>query len=162
MFNKLVVAYDHNASVKVIERLKVAVNECGAEVVVVEDNAKDNDYPLLALRALEEYKKNKADGMILLCGTGIGMNMVANKFDGFRSVLASNIEQAYYARRHEDANCIVFATGYNDGVHEVKFCARSMVRMIKMFLSTPFEGAERHKRRVNEIAEIVEKGGAKK
>ncbi len=154
MFNKIVVAYDHNAKKTVIERLKNVVTECGCSIALVEDDKEDNDYPILAKKAYELFKNSKADGMILLCGTGIGMNVVANKFDGIRSVLATGTEFAYYSRRHENANCLVLAAGYDDGVVQVKFCARKMERIIRTFLTTDFEAAERHKRRISEILSI--------
>lgn len=157
MFKKFVIAYDHRVDKKTIERVKQALTEEGIEVDVFEDNGEANDYPIMASRAYEMFKKNAADGLLLMCGTGIGMNIVANKFDGIRSVLATSEAEAYFARRHEDANSLVFGVGYGDGVFEVKLCRRKMVRMIKTFVSTAFEG-DRHVRRVEQIAKI-EKGG---
>ena len=153
MFKKFVIAYDHRVDRKVIDRATDALSQNGIQFFVVEDSNETNDYPILASRAFELYKKEKADGMLLMCGTGIGMNVVANKFDGIRSVLATSEEEAYFARRHEDANCIVFGVGYSDGLKEIKLCKRKMIRMLNMFVSTEFEG-DRHIRRVDEIAKI--------
>ena len=91
--------------------------------------------------------------MVLLCGTGIGMNMVANKFDGIRAVLANSEAEAYFSRRHENANAIVFGAGYGDGVCEIKLCRRKMTRMLITFLNTDFEG-DRHIRRIKQIEDI--------
>ena len=63
---------------------------------MIEDDNKDNDYPILAVKAHETYTNQKADGLLLLCGTGVGMNIVANKFKGIRSVLATSEEYAYF------------------------------------------------------------------
>ena len=95
--------------------------------------------------------------MILLCGTGVGMNVVANKFAGIRSVLPSEEGSAYFARCDEDANTIVFAAGKADEKYEVKLCKRKMIRILDVFINTDFEGG-RHLRRLGQIAEI-EKGG---
>lgn len=157
MFKKIVVAYDHNAKPKVIERLKQVILKFGVDVQVLEDEKTDNDYPILAELAYETYKKTGADGIILLCGTGIGMNIVANKFDGIRSVLGTGTEYAYFSRRHENANCLVLAAGYQDGDMQVKFCGRKMERLVETFLSTEFQGEERHKRRIEEISKIEKK-----
>ena len=156
MFNKFIIAYDHRAEKKYIDSIKQTLKENNIDFFEVLDGGKDNDYPILASKAYSEFLSQKADGMILLCGTGIGMNVVANKCDGIRAVLANSEAEAYFARRHENANCIVFGAGYSDGIQEVKLCRRKMVRMLSTFLVTDFEG-DRHVRRLNEIAEI-EKG----
>lgn len=150
-----VIAYDHRVDKKTLERAKAALSECDVKSIVVEDDGEANDYPILAQQAYDLYLSEKADGMLLICGTGIGMNMVANKFKGIRSVLAASEAEAYFSRRHENANCIVLAAGYNDGVHEIKLCRRKMERMIKIFLTTEFEGG-RHIRRITEIKKIDE------
>ena len=153
MFKKFVVAYDHRADAKTVERVKLALNEENIETVVFEDNGEANDYPVLANKAYEMFKNLGADGLLLMCGTGIGMNMVANKFAGIRAVLATSEAEAYFARRHENANCLVFGVGYGDGVYEVKLCRRKMVRMIKTFVNAEFEG-DRHIRRVEQISKL--------
>jgi len=153
MFKKFVIAYDHRVDLKYIEKIKEVLNGKGIETLVFEDNGETNDYPLLAKSAHDMFVENKADGMLLLCGTGIGMNVVANKFDGIRSVLATSEAEAYFSRRHEDANCLVFGAGYADEKYEVKLCKRKMGRMIEAFVDTPFEG-DRHIRRLNQITDI--------
>ena len=160
MFKKFIVAYDHNASKKVIDRVRETLKLHGIESIAVEDDAKDNDYPLLAVKAHDIYEQQGADGMLLLCGTGVGMNIVANKFKGIRSVLATSVEEAYFSRRHEDANTLVLAAGYKDEKYDLKFCGRKMVRMINAFVETEFQGEERHKRRISEIDKIDKTGRA--
>ncbi len=160
MFKKFVIAYDHNAKKKTIDRVKNVLSEFGIEFLTVDDDAKDNDYPILAVKAHELYKSSGADGLLLLCGTGIGMNVVANKFDGIRSVLATSEAEAYYARRHENANSLALVGGYIDENFEIKFCGRKMERMIRVFISTEFQGEERHKRRIAEIENIEKTGRA--
>ena len=157
MFKKFVIAYDHRVDVKFIDKIKEVLKEKGIETSVFEDDGTANDYPILASKCFEMFETEKADGMILLCGTGIGMNMVANKFAGIRAVLANSEAEAYFSRRHENANCLVFGAGYADEFHEIKLCKRKMARMIETFVGTEFEG-DRHIRRLNQITEI-EKGG---
>ena len=153
MFKKFVIAYDHRVGSNYIERIKNTLKENNIECLVVEDNGETNDYPLLAQKCHNLFLKNNADGMILLCGTGIGMNIVANKFAGIRSVLASYEAQAYFSRRHENANCLVFGAGYSDEKFAVTLSEDDMAKMIKTFVTTDFEG-DRHIRRLNEITEI--------
>ena len=157
MFKKFVIAYDHRVDLKYIERITEYLKTNGLEYEIVEDNGESNDYPILASRAYQIYLDKKASGMILLCGTGVGMNVVANKFAGIRSVLPDSEGSAYFARRDEDANSIVFAAGKADERFEVKLCKRKMIRMLDVFINTDFEGG-RHLRRLGQIAEI-EKGG---
>lgn len=153
MFEKFVIAYDHRVDLKYIEKIKNYLQGKGIGYVVVDDNGETNDYPVLASIAYELYLKTKASGMILLCGTGVGMNVVANKFAGIRSVLPSEEGSAYFARNDEDANCIVFAAGKANDEYEVKMCKRKMIRILDVFISTPFEGG-RHARRVEQIGKI--------
>ena len=153
MFKKFVIAYDHRVDLKYIEKIKAYLNDNGFDFEVIEDNGETNDYPILASKAYRVYLDKKASGMILLCGTGVGMNVVANKFAGIRSVLPNEEASAYFARRDEDANCIVFAAGKSDEKYEVKLCKRKMIRILDVFVSTDFEGG-RHLRRVEQIGKI--------
>lgn len=154
MFKKFIIAYDHNAKPQTIKRIKETLAEYGIESVSVDDSKQDNDYPILAQEAYKLYKSENADGLLLLCGTGVGMNMVANRFSGIRSVLADSEARAYFSKRHENANCLVLSTSYSDEKYEIKFCGRKMVRIIRVFVSTEFQGEERHKRRIGEIEEL--------
>lgn len=157
MFKKFIIAYDHRVDLKYIEKIKEYLINNNLEYEIVEDNDEANDYPILASKAYQIYLAKKASGMIFLCGTGVGMNVVANKFAGIRSVLPDSEGSAYFARRDEDANTIVFAAGKADEKYEVKLCKRKMIRMLDVFINTDFEGG-RHLRRLGQIAEI-EKGG---
>jgi ribose 5-phosphate isomerase B len=156
MFKKFIIAYDHRVDKKYIDKVAEYLKNSGIEYNVVEDNTEANDYPILAYKAYNLYKETGASGMILLCGTGVGMNVVANKFDGIRSVLAQSEADAFFARNDENANCIVFPAGKANEEYSVKICKRKMIRALNVFVETPFEGG-RHQRRVDEIAEI-EKG----
>ena len=157
MFSKFVLSYDHRVDEKYVQVIKKFLGENGygcLEISLNEDE--NNDYPILASRAHQAYLKENCDGMILLCGTGVGMNVVANKFDGIRSVMAQTEADAFFARNDENANCIVFPAGKANEEYSVKICKRKMIRALNVFVETPFEGG-RHQRRVDEITEI-EKG----
>lgn len=156
-FKKFVIAYDHRVDLKYIEKIKQYLDEKGIAHVCVDENGEANDYPIIASKAYKLYKEEPADGMILLCGTGVGMNVVANKFAGIRSVLPDNEGSAFFARNDENANSIVFAAGKANEKYEVKICKRKMIRILDVFISTPFEGG-RHQRRVDQIYKIEEGG----
>ena len=157
MFTKFVLSYDHRVDEKYVQVIKKFLGENGYGCLEISLNDdENNDYPILASRAYQTYLKEDCDGMILLCGTGVGMNVVANKFDGIRSVLAQSEADAFFARNDENANCIVFSAGKANEEYSVKICKRKMIRALNVFVETPFEGG-RHQRRVDEITEI-EKG----
>ena len=116
---KIYIGYDHR-SVKMAYSLMELLTEAGHQLnEPYEDNSEADDYPDIALAVCKKLQKDKKAVGILLCGTGIGMMMTANKFDGVRAVLAQTEADAYFARRHENANVLVLAAGYDDGVHKV-------------------------------------------
>lgn len=153
-FKSFVVAYDHRVDEKYIQKIKEFLKEKNIALFEVKcENDANNDYPILASKAHQMYLTNKCDGMILLCGTGVGMNVVANKFSGIRSVLAQTEADAFFSRNDENANCIVFPAGKANEFFSVKICKRKMIRALNVFIDTPFEGG-RHQRRLDEITEI--------
>ena len=156
-FQSFVVAYDHRVDYKYISKIKEFLQEKNITLFEIKcENDANNDYPILASKAHQVYVNNKCDGLILLCGTGVGMNVVANKFAGIRSVLAQSEADAFFSRNDENANAIVFPAGKSNETYSVKICKRKMIRALDVFINTPFEGG-RHQRRIDEIAEI-EKG----
>ena len=100
----------------------------------------DDDYPDFVAPASLEVLKDKDNIGIFMCGSGVGANMVANRFKGIRAVLANDYTLAYLARKDEDANVL------NIGARLVSF--RSALKIIKVFLTSEFEGG-RHIRRIN-------------
>ena len=156
-FKKFVMAYDHRVDVKYVEKIKGFLKEKNLDLIEIKcEMDANNDYPILASKAHQKFLAEKCDGMILLCGTGVGMNVVANKFAGIRAVLAQTEADAFFSRNDENANSIVFPAGKANELYSVKICKRKMIRVLDVFVNTPFEGG-RHQRRVDEIAEI-EKG----
>lgn len=100
---------------------------------------KEDDYPDFIAPASEEVLKNEDNIGIFMCGSGIGANMVANRYKGIRAVCGQDYTTAYLARKDEDANVLTI------GTRLVGF--RSAVKIIKVFLTSEFEGG-RHARRI--------------
>ncbi|NPB10040.1 MAG: RpiB/LacA/LacB family sugar-phosphate isomerase, partial [Thermodesulfobacteria bacterium] len=88
----------------------------------------------------------EAERGILICGTGLGMSMVANRFRGIRAALCHELFTARMARLHNDANILVLGGRVIGDVLALE--------MVKVFLETPFEGG-RHARRVKQIDELT-------
>jgi len=103
------------------------------------------DYPDIAERACEIIVRGEANYGILICGTGIGMCIVANKFPGIRAALIYSDETAILAKKHNNANVICL------GGRIVKF--EDAIRWIKLWLNEEFEGG-RHEKRINKINEL--------
>ena len=103
------------------------------------------DYPDFAATAALAVSNGEVDRAILIGGTGIGMNIVANKFPRVRAALCHDDLQAQISRSHNDANVLCLSVNlFGDDVTP---------RLIKIWLETPFEGG-RHARRVAKIAEL--------
>ena len=98
------------------------------------------DYTDYANELAGRISKNNNKKGILICGTGVGMSVAANKFKNIRAGLVYNSKVAKLIREHNDANILVLPGGYMD-IHEAKKC-------VDNFLSSSFEGG-RHARRVN-------------
>jgi ribose 5-phosphate isomerase B len=102
------------------------------------------DYPDFGAKAAKAVSDGTVDRAILICGSGIGMCMIANKFRGVRAALCHDDLSAEMSRRHNDANVMCLSA---DLLGE-----RLASRIIELWLSTPFEGG-RHARRIAKIAE---------
>ena len=106
------------------------------------------DYPNIAEEVSKEVQENKCDKGILICRSGIGMSIVANKFKGIRCALCHDEFTAKYSRMHNDSN--VLAMGADDVTVNDAIC------ILRMWLATEFEGG-RHKERINLINKIEDK-----
>jgi len=97
---------DH-AGIDIKEYVKKIFEKLGHEVIDLGPFDKDRvDYPDFAQKVCEEVLSNENSKGILICGTGIGMSMAANKFDGIRAALCHNEYSATMAREHNDANVL--------------------------------------------------------
>ncbi len=145
---KIAVACDHGGIVLKQVLLRY-LNENGYEV---EDYGTDScdscDYPDYALPAAEAVANGKCDRGILICSTGIGISIAANKVRGIRCAHCHDTYSAKYTRLHNDANMLAFGQKIiGEGL---------MLEIVDIFLKTPFEGG-RHQRRIDKITEIENK-----
>ena len=106
-----------------------------------------DDYPMYTKKVAESMVEPDDRG-ILVCGSGVGVDEVANKFDGIRSGLAINKEQIHAARNDDDINVLALASDFTSE-EEAK-------EIIKTFLDTEFADEERFNRRLKEVGEIEE------
>jgi RpiB/LacA/LacB family sugar-phosphate isomerase len=104
------------------------------------------DYPDYAKLVSESIQKNEAEYGVLICGSGMGICIPANKYHGIRAVNVLTEKMAEMSRRHNNANVICFGADFIDA-ETAKIC-------LKKFLSTPFDSDERHARRVKKINNI--------
>jgi ribose 5-phosphate isomerase B len=106
------------------------------------------DYPDYAAEVANRISHGEFSRGILICGSGAGMVIVANRFPGVRAVMCLTEEAARMCRRHNDANCLVLAGRWTD--------PNTAERILRVWWETPFEGG-RHERRLKKIEEIEEK-----
>ena len=142
---KIIIASDHGAvSLKqeIISFLKS--NNC--EVKDMGVNTEDSvDYPDIALTACNEFNKGGYDFGILLCGTGIGISIAANKVKGIRCAQVYDLFTAEMAKAHNNANFIAFGGRIN-------YCV-PITSMIDKFMKTSYSG-DRHERRIAKMMAI--------
>lgn len=100
------------------------------------------DYPDYGFAAAEEVRAGRADRAVLLCKSGIGMAIAANKVAGIRAALVAGVEEAELSRRHNDANVLVLSA--------VGTPAEKAFRIVEAWLAAPFDGG-RHGRRIDKI-----------
>ena len=142
---KIVVASDHRGF-QVKSRILFQVAELGYETIDMGPlTGEIVDYPDFGAKGSRAVSEGLADRAILICGSGIGMSIVANKFPGIRAALCHDELTAEMSRRHNDANVLCLSA---DLLGE-----RLTSRMIEIWLGTDFEGG-RHARRIGKIADI--------
>lgn len=145
---KIAIASDHGGR-ELKEDLIAYLKEIGFEPVDMGVNSdKSVDYPDYGIPVAEEVSKGDMNRAVLLCGTGIGMSILANKFRGVRAALVNDVYTARMAKEHNDANILVIG-----GRVVGKGLAREM---LKTWIEATFEGG-RHQRRLDKITEIEKK-----
>ena len=146
---KIAVACDHgglNLKKAVIAYLEI----CGHCVVDFgTDSSASCDYPDFALLAAEAVASGECQRGIVVCSSGIGVSIVANKVPGIRCAHCHDLYCAKYTRLHNDANMMAFG--------EKVVGVGMMEELVKTFLTTEFEGGERHERRLAKITAIEKK-----
>lgn len=142
---KIAVASDHRGF-PVKSRILAQVAELGHEALDMGPLTTEIvDYPDYGSKASRAVSEGQVERAILICGSGIGMSIVANKFPGVRAALCHDELTAEMSRRHNDANVLCLSA---DLLGE-----RLTSRMIEIWLETAFEGG-RHARRIGKIAEF--------
>lgn len=139
---RIAIAADHGGF-ELKDSMVEYIKSLGNEVVDLGTNSADSvDYPDYAKKVCEEIQKGNSDLGILICGTGIGMSLAANKFEGIRAACVSDVYSAKMSRNHNNANVLcIGARVIGDEVAKL---------IIKTFLENEFE-AGRHQRRVDKI-----------
>jgi ribose 5-phosphate isomerase B len=139
---KIVIASDH-AGFELKASLKQSLQDEGYEVLDLgTHNTESVDYPDFAAALAGAIRDGEAERGILICGTGIGISIAANRHPGIRAALCHDTTGARLSRQHNDANVLVLGAR-TVGVDVAKDC-------VTTFFSTPFE-AGRHSRRVEKL-----------
>ncbi|MDE7165299.1 MAG: ribose 5-phosphate isomerase B [Clostridiales bacterium] len=135
-----------------IELKNAIVDKLTAQGIEVHNVGTDSeascDYPDFGFAVAEAVANGKADRGIVICKTGVGMSIVANKVKGVRCGLCFNTDMARLCREHNNANCLALGAGNTD--------IKTALDMVDVFLSTEFAGG-RHENRVAKIMAIEEK-----
>jgi len=145
---KVIIGSDH-AGFKTKERIKKELGGDYQFIDVGPDGETSVDYPIYAEKVASQVAVTPNSQGVVVCGSGIGVSIAANKVPGIRAALCYSVNSAKLARQHNDAN--VVATAGREGVMD------DPVEIVKTFLSTDFSGEERHARRVKEIMDIEKK-----
>ena len=152
----IVIGSDH-AGFKLKEKLKEVLNKNSYKVVDVGTDSEESvDYPDYAVKVGEKVSKSKDSfdiAGILVCGSGIGMSIAANKVPGIRAALCRDELDAEMSRKHNNANIVCLGERVSSDEKAVK--------IVKKFLATEFDGnkkdGDRHKRRADKFKEIEKK-----
>ena len=139
---KISIGCDHAAydvKLKIIEFLRLS----GYEIIDVgTDSVESVDYPIFGHRVGCSVSNKESDRGIVICGSGIGIGIAANKINGIRAALCTSIEHAVMSRKHNDANVLSLGARMTS-ISEIK-------EIINSWLQTDFEGG-RHQKRIDKI-----------
>ncbi len=144
----IAIACDHrgvglkNEIMKLLKAKKIPVEDLGTNTDV------SVDYPDYALKAAEAVQKGKTNRGIVICHSGIGVSIAANKLKGIRAALCQTVEQAELARKHTDSNVLALPAGF--------VTPELAKHIVDKWLTTDFEGG-RHQGRIDKIKTIEEK-----
>lgn len=141
----IAIASDHGGY-ELKEKVKEHLRERGEKMVDLGTNSKESvDYPVYGKACAEAVAGGKAERGIVICGTGIGISIAANKVKGIRCGLCTSVEMAELTRAHNDANMLALGGRILDH--------RLALKIVDAFLDTEFEGG-RHRRRVDMLDEL--------
>ena len=139
----ILVSNDH-AGVQLKNEVKSFLEDKGYVVENLGDNSGESvDYPDIIHPLAKEISENKDKLGIIMCGTGNGVSMVANKYEGVRAGLCWSKEIAELIRKHNDANVLSLPARF--------ISTKEALEIVQVFLETDFEDGGRHERRVEKI-----------
>ena len=145
---KIAIASDHGGF-ELKEDIKLFLKEIGYKPVYFgTENSNSVDYPDFGAKIAEAIGRGEIQRGILICGTGVGMSIVVNRFPGVRGALCNDVYSACMSREHNDSNVLILG-----GRVVGKGLAREMV---KTWITTKFEGG-RHQKRLDKIKELEAK-----
>ena len=124
---------------KYLEEKEIEYTDCGTF------NEESVDYPEIAKAVALEIQNKECDKGIVICRSGIGMSIVANKFKGIRCAKCNDEEEAKFSRMHNDANMLAIGADYVD--------INKAVRIVRAWIATEFQGG-RHEERIKIIEKI--------
>ena len=145
---KIVVANDH-AAVNMKKEIMSFVEDLGYEALNVGTDSEEScDYPIYAEKAARAVVDGEADCGILICGTGVGISIAANKVKGIRAAVCSDVTTARLVKEHNNANMIAFGA---------RIVGTELAKdIVKAYLDARFLGGK-HERSVHMISEIEKK-----
>ena len=142
---KLAIGNDHSA-VEMKKEIKKYLEDKGIEVIDVGTNSTESfNYPISGYKVGKMVANGEVDGGVLICGTGVGISMAANKIKGIRACCCSDSFSCEYTRRHNDANALCMGGRV---VGPGLAC-----QLVDIFLNTEFEGG-RHEKRIAKLMAI--------
>ena len=145
---KIGIGNDH-AGVEMKQEIKTYLESKGHEVINFGTDTSDScDYPVYGQKVAEAVASGQVEEGVLICGTGIGISLAANKVPGIRAAVCSEPVSARLAKQHNDANIIAFGARIV-GLEEAK-------AIVDAFFDAEFEGG-RHQRRIDLITAVEEK-----
>ncbi len=150
---KIIAIGSDHAGKRLREAVKGWLTEWGWEVLdfgTFEESSVD--YPDFAKPVAEAILSGKAERGVLICGSGIGMSIAANRYPGIRAALCRDVLSAKYSRLHNDANVLAMGERFTGlGLAEA---------ILSTWLETPFEGG-RHQRRIEKLDLLIEKNNSR-
>ncbi|MFL6212014.1 MAG: ribose 5-phosphate isomerase B [Pyrinomonadaceae bacterium] len=144
---RIAIGADHGGyplNERVLDELRAAGHEL--EDFGTHDGSKPDDYPDYAWQVGEAVRSGRAEIGIVICGSGVGANVAANKIRGVRAALVADTYSAHQCREHDDCNVLCL------GARVVG--SELAMEIVRAFVNARFTGEERHQRRLNKVLEI--------
>ena len=144
---KVYIGADHGGF-KLKEKLKPYLIKLSYKFVDlgIKEYNKNDDYPVYGAKVSKKVSKDKKSRGILICGSGQGICIVANKVKGIRAALAEHVKDSYLARRDDDCNVVCLQGRYT--------ILNNAKKIVKKFLETEFKKSKKYKRRIREIRRL--------